>query len=279
MQEILKRQNEHKMLEIQFAAKFLFNIAEKSNSLATYLALIPLLCLIPYPDSWAEAVTTIAVIVDLLVIALIAITRQCVNNAADLRAHFDAYVLHASKSKLHNKLQDLVYQIVRTFSKQAEPAMSNTGLDTPPGVKNWYGLKNANNYIDAVVKCLNENRWWDKKLNIHRIIRTTTFLAVTIALTAVLIFAVGVKWYLVLLAVIQLILRLGERLITNIKYFDATKKLEGAYDMLENSPTKKNLIGVQKAIDTRRHIPVLGSNKWHKKKAHNLSEEYENTIA
>ena len=51
MQEILERQNEHKMLEIQFAAKFLFNIAEKTNSLATYLALIPLLCLIPYSPS------------------------------------------------------------------------------------------------------------------------------------------------------------------------------------------------------------------------------------
>lgn len=279
MQGILKRQNEPEMLKIQFAAKVFFNIAENTNKWATYLTSIPLLCLLPFSHSWGTIVSAIALVIDIFVIALIFITKWSVNNAADLRAYFDDYVLHASKSKLNTRLKSWVYRIVRIFSKQAEIAMSNTGSDTPPGVKDWYVLKNASNYNDAVVKCLNENRWWDEKLNIHRVISTVIFLATVIVLAVVLVFTIHVEWYVVMLAVIQLVLRLGERLVTNIKYHNATEKLKGAYDVLDRSHTRANQKSVQKAIDARRHIPVLGSNWWHKRRAKKLSEEYNNTIA
>lgn len=279
MQGILKRQNEPEMLKIQFAAKFFFNIAENTNKWATYLTSIPLLCLLPFPDSWGTIVSAIALVIDTCVIALIFITKWSVNNAADLRAYFDDCVLHASKSKLNTRLKGWVYRIVRTFSKQAKIAMSNTGLDTPPGVKDWYGVKSAANHNDAVVKCLNENRWWDEKLNIHRVISTVIFLAIVIVLALVLVFAIHVEWYVVMLAVIQLVLRLGERLVTNIKYHNATERLKGAYDVLDRSHTRSNQKSVQEAIDARRHIPVLGSNWWHRRRARKLSEEYENTIA
>ena len=279
MQGILKRQNEPEMLQVQFVSKFFFNVAEKTNKCATYLALIPLLCILPYPGSWDVVVTTTAIAIDISVIALMLITNWCVNSAADLRAYFDDCVLYASKTKLSNRLNGWVYRIVRIFSKQAEISMSNTGSDTPPGVRDWYGLKTAANYNDAVVKCLNENRWWDEKLNIHRVISSAIFLTVVIALTTVLVFAIGVKWHVVLFAVIQLILRLSERLVTNIKYHNATERLKGAYDVLDRSHTKANQNSVQEAIDARRHIPILGSNWWHKRRARKLSEEYENTIA
>ncbi len=279
MQGILERQNERKMLEIQFVAKFFFNVAEKTNAWATYLAIIPLLFLLPYPDSWDVIITTIAVVIDISVVALIFVTQWCVNNAADLRTHFDDYVLHATKSKLNTKLKGRVYRIVQIFSKQAEIAMSNTGADTPPGVRKWYGLKSASNYNDAVVKCLNENRWWDEKLNIHRVISTAIFLTVVIVLSVVLVFTIREEWYVVMLAVIQLVLRLGERLVTNIKYHNATERLKGAYDVLDRSHTRANQKSVQEAINARRYIPVLGSNWWHRRRARKLSEEYENTIA
>ena len=279
MQKILERQNERKMLEIQFTAKVFFNVAEKANAWATYLAIIPLIFLFPYPDSWNVVVTTIAVAIDISVVALIFVTQWCVNNAADLRAYFDDYVLHASKSKLNTRLKGWVYRIVRIFPKQAEIVMSNTGSDTPPGVRDWYGLKSAANYNDAVVKCLNENRWWDEKLNIHRVISTVIFLALVIVLAVVIVFAIHVEWYVVMLAVIQLVLRLGERLVTNIKYHNATERLKGAYDVLDRSHTRANQKSVQEAIDARRHISVLGSNWWHKRRAKKLFEEYENTIA
>ena len=279
MQGILKRQNEPEMLQVQFVSKFFFNVAEKTNKCATYLALIPLLCILPYPDSWDVVVTTIAVAIDISVIVLMLITNRCVNNAADLRAYFDDCVLYSSKKKLNNRLNGCVYRIVRIFSKQAEISMSNTGSDTPPGVRDWYGLKSAANYNDAAVKCLNENRWWDEKLNIHRVISTVIFLALVIVLAVVIVFAIHVEWYVVMLAVIQLVLRLGERLVTNIKYHNATERLKGAYDVLDRSHTRANQKSVQEAIDARRHIPVLGSNWWHKRRAKKLSEEYENTIA
>lgn len=279
MLEILKRQNEPEMLQIQFVSKFFFNVAEKTNKCATYLALIPLLCILPYPDSWDAAVTAIAVAIDIFVIALMLITNWCVNNAADLRAHFDDYVLHDVKLRLNAKHKGWIYRIVRIFSKQAEISMSNTGSDTPPGVRDWYGLKSAANHNDAVVKCLNENRWWDEKLNIHRVISSAIFLVIVIILTIVLVFAIGVEWYVVLLAVIQLILRLSERLLVSIRYHNATERLKGAYDVLERSHTKANQKSVQEAINVRRHIPVLGSNWWHKKRAKKLSKEYNNTIA
>ena len=279
MQGILKRQNEPEMLKIQFVAKFFFNIAEKTNRWATYLALIPLLCLLPHADSFDGIVTTLAVVIDILVGVLIFVTRRCVNYAADLRAYFDDCVLYASKAKLNNKLTDLVYRVVRVFSKRAEIAVSNTGSDTPPGVRDWYGLKTASDYNDAVVKCLNENRWWDEKLNIHRVISTAIFLGVVVALTVIFVFAVGVKWHLVLLAVIQLIMRLSERLVANIKYYNATERLKGAYDVLDRSHTRANQKSVQEAVDARRHISVLGSNWWHTKRAHELSEQYDNTRA
>ena len=279
MQGILKRQNEPKMLQIQFVSKFFFNIAEKTNRCATYLALIPFLCILPYPDSWGAVVTTIAVAIDIIVITLMLVTNRCVNNAADLRALFDDYVLHDSKQKLNTNLESCVYRIIRLFPKQAETSMLNTGSDTPPGVRDWYGLKSADNHNVAVAKCLNENRWWDEKLNTHRIISTAIFLSVLIALTAVLFFAIKVKWYFILLSVIQLVLRLSERLVANIKYYNATERLKGAYDVLDRSHTKANQKSVQEAINARRRIPVLGSNWWHKKRARKLTEEYNNTIA
>ena len=279
MQGILKRQNEPEMLKIQFVAKFFFNIAENTNKWATYLTSIPLLCLLPFSDSWGTIMSAIALVIDIFVIALVFITKWSVNNAADLRAYFDDYVLHDSKSKLNTRLKGWVYRIVRTFSKQAEIAMSNTGSDTPPGVKDWYGLKSAANHDDAVVKCLDENRWWDEKLNIHRVISTVIFLAVIIVLAIVLVVAIHVEWYVVILSVMQLVLRLGERLVTNIKYHNATERLKGTYDALDRSHAKANQKSVQEAINVRRHIAVLGSNWWHKKRARKLTEEYNNTIA
>ena len=282
MQKILKRQDEPEMLKVQFVAKFYFNAAERSNKLAAYLALVSLLCLVPYPDSWFWVMATLFAVIDVLVLVLTVLTRRFVNNAADLRAYFDSYVLSIKYDfnyKLDNRLKGLIYRVVRRYPEQAKTAMENTGWDTPPGVKSWYGLKSASSHNEAVVKCLNENRWWDEKLNMHRVVSSAFFLTIVVLSAILLVFVIEINWVSVMLAMVQLIVRFGERIEANVKYYNATERLKGAYSLLDESQTKANQRGVQKAIDARRHIPVLGSNKWHQKRARKLSEEYEDTIS
>ena len=105
------------------------------------------------------------------------------------------------------------------------------------------------------------------------------FLAIVVLSAILLVFVIEINWVSVMLAMVQLIVRFGERIEANVKYYNATERLKGAYSLLDESQTKANQRGVQKAIDARRHIPVLGSNKWHQKRARKLSEEYEDTIA
>ena len=112
MQRIIERQNETQMLEIQFSARFFYNLAEKTNKSASFLALIPLLALIPHHESWNFLISTILVVVDLCIVIATLLTRYYVKNAADLRAYFDDYVFatvgHDTNYKLDKKLKSCV---------------------------------------------------------------------------------------------------------------------------------------------------------------------------
>lgn len=278
MQGILDRQNEPRMLEIQFSARHFFNRAEKVSILTTYLAFIPLLALLPFPDDWLNIVNLVALAIDATVIFLIARTHKLVNQGATLRAYFDSYVLQVktdSYDKVFIKSIDTtVYNIMQKYAKKATLESQNDGSGVLPGVKNWYEPQNATSHNDAVRQCQVLNKDWDKDLNKYRIIRLTVFAIILIAIEVLLIFIFKVTWYNILFATGQLVLRLVERIVAYIKFIAQSLAIDSLAEALEADPSKSNQKVFQRAIDKRRRIPVLGSKSGHKKNAKKLSDKY-----
>lgn len=281
MQKIIERQNEERMLKVQFAAGCYFNRAETLNNITAYAVLINLLLFIPFPDSWRPFIPILTVAIDLIVCLLIFEMNRCVKAGASLRNFFDSYVLDIGYNEYtkddRSKLFDIAFSITNKNSKLAKVQLNNTGHDSPPGVKNWYEFPSAKSKSEAIYICQKANAWWDQKLNIFRIIRFVIFLLITILTAVILRLFFHASWLDLFLGTLSIMVKLIERIIAAYHYYVLSKKIDGALETISCNPKILYESDLQKKIEARRSIPILGSNRAHKKLAKNLSTKYNET--
>lgn len=69
-----------------------------------------------------------------------------------------------------------------------------------------------------------------------------------------------------------------ERLNDIHQYIDKSRKISNAIEAYGRNPSKENIEHLQKIINTRREIKVLGVNFYHKRVAPKLSKHFHNIL-
>lgn len=281
MQKIIERQNEEQMLKVQFAARYCYNRAELLNNILTYATLINLLIFIPFPSNWMSFIRVSTMVIDCILCIIIFAMNKYVETGASLRNFFDAYVLDIGYKEYsldaRSKLFDIAFSITKKHPQLAEIQLNNTGSDSPPGVKSWYEFPFDLIRSDAVYTCQKANAWWDKKLSVSRISRFLSFLLITIVTIICLRVIFNLSLLDLFLGSLAIIIKLIERIVAAYKYHVLSIKIDGALETISCNPKISYEIELQKMIEARRKIPVLGSNKAHIKSAKKLTEQFNTT--
>lgn len=276
--DIQERQNNEFALKVQYAARMCFNSAEKYNHL-TWIACLVSAFSVFFPSGWPMYIINgIPGVADAMALVFGRITSQKVSQASMLRKYFDSYVLDIqvdqfSESELR-KIREQTERIYENNLLDGTTQITNTGYDSPPGVRDWYVFQKDYEGIDAQFECQRQNTWWNSNMVKTRII--TTALGLTLISSIFLFFLTNNSILNVLLCSVGIIGRVCERLIENWKYFRISRLIEGAQQAIEVHPTAEGVKKLQNLIDERRSINVLEFGYFHKKLANKLSGLYKN---
>lgn len=278
--EIQSRQNEERLLKIQYAARRCYNTAEKINNYVWLLCLIAAFSVF-FPETWSVFLNYgVPFVADIVTVCLMFLVNHKVKTGAQLRRYFDAYVLNicpdAFSETEFRKIKEISGKIYSENSAIAEIHMRNTGHDHPPGVYEWYVFPKHCFGVSAQFECQRQNTWWNSKMSSKRLV-ITICAAILIAAGFVLLMVNG-EILTIILCSAGLIIKIAERLIENWKYIKVSVQIDGAQQTIESCPTKEGVAKLQNFIDKRRSIVVLEFNWLHKKSADVLSKEYEDSI-
>lgn len=272
MKEIAKRQNEEKYLKLQFAARKLFNRAEKTSFLTWFFCGLSLVTgLLCSDDShWIFAI--IIIFSELAALFFDKYTARIILYAADLRALFDHHILNLPLPQTEYP-QDTVFEIAEKLKqnhyKEYLCQINHTGKQQPPGVKDWYDTEvDVPEGSCAAYYVFKNNQWWDKKMVL---IKTAINIALFIVVIVVFIFIFlnhsmsDFLWFVV--GALALICKIGERIVISIRYHDASVKIDTLLNIFDTLGKDKAIPEIQNAITARRRLPVVHINFFHNVKA------------
>ena len=221
-EKISKRQNEERILKMQFVARDYFNLAERYNYLSWVMCIVVSFFVL-LPDKTSPLFSTIIpVAIDFLTFVATYLVSKYVTQAAELRNYVDSYILDIGIENYSDSKKIDMFNIVnKHFSKYYDRGMiqiHNTGFDNPPGVKDWYDVSRPLEGAQAQFECQRQNIWWNGEVVKKRIITSIIaliFLALLFALFVLLKFDV----FKLIACFAGVIIKIIERLIENYKYF------------------------------------------------------------
>lgn len=275
MKEIQKRQNEPTPLEIQATARILYNRAEKINSWLWILPIISYLTIFITSDSFDNAVTIVCFLIDVVAVALQFWFEYLIKFASKCKKIFDYYVLGFSNSiNIDSPYDERFLKVLRKRKQEIALYTINTGKDSPPGVKDWYTFIETSSSNEAKFECQKQNKWWDEKLTKFRLFKDLILFVILLFVFVIVVKNSNPSWVRIVFSSI-IIIRLIERIITNLRYMVLSIQISGAVSILENNKNEEQLLRLQEKIDAKRELSVVGWNFLHSKFAKKLIEAYE----
>lgn len=278
--EIIDRENQSKMLKIQYAARVHFNKGERNNKIVWILCIISAL-LIFMPSKFNTYANYVAFALDLMMLFFNSKIEKEIKKAAELRNYFDYFVFNIndkkySKSDVVQLFEDA--EIVFSNNKEeAETQLKNTGHDDPPGVKDWYEFKKEVNGLDSILECQKQNIWWNKKMtNFRKKVTTTAVLALLVS-CYILIKILEKNCFTTILCSFGILSKFYERFKINKQYDKLSNEINGAFAVLQSNPTIEGIRSLQDLINSRRECSVFELNSYHKHNANLLSDLYNKT--
>lgn len=277
--EINKRQNETKMLKIQYAARVCFNSAEKLNRwswifciMAAFSVFIPQNC-----SGWITK--GVPIIADIAAFVCLWKAENKIKWASKLRKYLDSYVLGLRQNQFSKtesqEIYETTYKICEKNHDETEIQISNTGKEKPPGVRDWYNCSNYYEGLKAQFECQKQNIWWNSKLMVIRIYIILFGLIICLVVFHLFLINTNMNLLDVLACFIGIIVRIFERGWANYKYFDISESIKGAQKVVEASPTLGGIQQLQDFIDEQRAINVLEYERLHERLSRYLSKLYE----
>lgn len=264
--EIQRRQNSDAMLDCQYAARVYFNRAEYVGYCAFIVSVFSALCTF-LPDTFSAIYIVIPILIDLIACAIQFYSTSIQKKAALLRNYFDAVVLGIRESNY--TLEDVRYIreiVIHTINKDPESHQTqirNTGVDSPPGVRNWYNLSFDENNTNAVFECQKQNyRWTDKLARKRLLISCGAIVAIIIiCISSVCLFHLSpTKWIPCFFALIWNQLSNGINAYRHYRIMHEICTIVKMPD-IENSPLQ--IEHLQNKIEKLREIPILEINAIH----------------
>ena len=197
--------------------------------------------------------------------------------ASSLRNYFCDIVLgfdeDSNKLKKQQKYET-AEKVVLSNKEKAQTQMTNTGKDTPSGVKDWYEIPRSINEEDAVFACQKCDAWWDTKMR-----RICTAWIVAIMFGVVVVITLGsvifhCSFLFLLYSSLGLIGKTVWQTRSWIKYYNLSKEIDGIIENMSFNHIEQQEQHLQQKLNERRNLPVFHLNQVYKKVAKNLSTLY-----
>ena len=281
MNQIIKKQNDEKLLKIQYSARVCYNFAEIINVLVWCLCILGFILtnvtalkdflgwLFPY----ISAVLTWSVFIcgDIL-------SSKAICLGAAFKKYFDYCLFDLSTDNYcgYSEMQLIEKSlcICKMRKKDSEMRTRNTGTDKIRGVKDWY--TGTETYVDGsnlIFKCQTQNVWFDQKISNIQKWFFRSILIITIITLIVTNYKNTVEiLMLTVLTALSLILKTIKEL-RSYKNFD---KLMIKIDVFNNKSNIDNndIKHIQSYIDERRSMNFVSINKIHDILSTSLHERY-----
>lgn len=161
--KVLDRQNEIKSLEIQATARLLYNRADTIDMVQWIIVLsLPILKIFFLQNIFLNYLMIIWFFASFVLDYYI---DKYTDIAAELKKSFDYYVYGWT-----NDFQENLLHLSKTYKarnrKFFKTQTSNSGIDKPKGVKNWYTIVEKNMPQEGAIKsAMKENIYFDKRIN------------------------------------------------------------------------------------------------------------------
>lgn len=156
--------------------------------------------------------------------------------------------------------------------------------NNPKGYKKWFDDINmrfndatfieTSSSDEAKFECQKQNKWWDEKLTKFRLFKDLILFVILLFVFVIVVKNSNPSWIRIVFSSI-IIIRLIERIITNLRYMVLSIQISGAVSILENNKNEEQLLRLQEKIDAKRELSVVGWNFLHSKFAKRLTEAYE----
>lgn len=278
---ISTKQNEVRMLKIQFTSRTFYNKAEKLNNVAFIISFL-LMFVIFIPDESSIYLTILLPLFMQFLCFLIIIRRdKYVENAARLRNYFDSYVLNIKFEEYSDtqirEINELAEENCEARMDEYSIQSQNNGECDIPGVLDWYVIKDEINQIDAIYECQKQNIWWN--INMDKF-RFQLFAWISIFIVVVLIIIHIFSGFLMMILSFFAIFYLLFSYINNwFSYMIISYKISGIIDILDLNRNENGILVLQNLLIELRKLNLLQINKFHKIKANYLSKLYKKIIS
>ena len=277
--EILEKENQPNMLKIQYASKYYFNKAELESKIIRSLEIVSILTVFLPNLVASDLVTSIQIIIDLLIVNLTSYFNDSIESAACLRNYFDSVVLDIHPQQYsESEVQKVHEKAEIVFLKNGNEALiqiSNTGNDTPPGVKNWYDFTSDLTGLDAVFECQKQNIWWNEKIDEDRIKKRNLFYIIFFIFLFLLSIQLENSLLHTFLSLAVVALNTFIHKQTSDRYREKSIEINATKNNILLHPNIHQIVDLQRLINERRCLPILESNAYHNKNSANLSQLYQ----
>ena len=268
MLNIFEEQNSEKNLMLNYSQRVHYNRAEKLNFINWIVVIFTLILNLFTPTTQNLIILhsiTILILTLLEVYLDISVSTSVAIGAAT-KDLFDRTLFKLPiGSKLGNYSPRELYDIAITTCSNHNNKLdyntqiSNTGNDTPPGLKDWYTNKQSKNDNYCILNCQSENIYWCDKLS-KKLLKIIIIIAtIFFCITVLFITLVDVPPYLVLIKIIPFIgLAFKSNEVINITTYN---KAYSECNTLINALTTTEVPPIEMLINLQEHIFTLRSSK------------------
>ena len=261
-EEINQKQNEDKMLELQYYARKQYNKSVILSEINIAVILISIILEILNMNN-----IYISGLLFIIFLILEFLINKCIKDAAKARNIFDDILFKFNIPEDYDKIKEKAYRICLKNKRDFEMQKRNTGTDNPPGLKDWYTKNDGKNMNEIILKCQIENTRWDKEITN---IDLRVFLTILFVLVCVGVIKYFNKPLHELIKCLFVTIQLVWEIIKRIKfYYDYNKNLSNRECLIKefsnNRVSKNNLISLQKLIEERRKLNLVPLNSIHNK--------------
>lgn len=275
--EFYKKQNNKKMLELQYFARHCYNKAESYFILSIFFITINVL-LGSLQDNF-EKIAILRAILNILWLLIEIRASNFIKKGAVARELFDAELFEFKRPENAELIYKNAHEISVLGGENAKKQMSNTGKDNPPGVKNWYDKYNVKDKNELIFKCQKENIYWDEKI---MLIDKMAWLILLAIISFFYLFTKRnetlIHFLISLTSIIEILIKICGIVCNYVKY-ENNMKLE-KYNIIKmekaNTITENELNELQELIKIRRNLNLIPFNSIHRlfsKKLHILLKQ------
>jgi hypothetical protein len=273
---IFEKQNEKDMLDILYAQRHYYNVANLLDN--TNLLLIFIVCTF---DFFELNNPMIKLLVNGFMASIIYVIAHVINDyikkGADLKKYFD-YTLYSFKGitkQFENNCKKNIYNILKKQKKDYKQQISNDGKSNPPGLKDWYFDEGETQRLEIIKSTQSQNIKWDKKIStiyLIIVISLVILLFITYLITCTLMKFNTIEFFSGLISFVSFFCYLFEKIIS---YFQINKYVYCAEHLLNKAKNDVDLMEIQEIIDKRRHKNFCPINIIHKIISKSVHEEIE----